>query len=157
MPDKTVQDYALYRLEKSADDLDTANIDFKANKYEAAANRAYYSIFHAIRSVLALDKVDFSKHSGVLGYFTKEYFATERFDKKYSAIIKKASVVRNSGDYDDFYTTSREEAEDIITQAADFCQVVREHVNMRLGQQTDEAEQPDEEPDELPEQGIQLM
>ena len=41
--------------------------------YEAAANRSYYSIFHSMRAILALDGVDYKKHSGVIQYFQKEY------------------------------------------------------------------------------------
>ena len=37
--------------------------------YRSANNRAYYSIFHAIRSVLALDGFDSKKHSGVISEF----------------------------------------------------------------------------------------
>lgn len=44
--------------------------------YKGAANRSYYAIFHTMRSVLALDQIDFSKHSGVSAYFRKEYIKT---------------------------------------------------------------------------------
>jgi len=52
MSDSFVRDYSLRRLEKSIDDLDTANITFTAGKYNAAMNRAYYAVYHAIRAVL---------------------------------------------------------------------------------------------------------
>lgn len=40
---------------------------------KTANNRAYYSIFHAMRAILALDEVDFKKHSGVIAYFRENY------------------------------------------------------------------------------------
>jgi len=136
MPDRSIRDYALYRLEKAADELDTAQIDFNAGKYNAAANRAYYAIFHAIRSVLALDEKEFSKHSGTLGYFSKEYLATETVNRRFSAVIKKASAVRNAGDYDDFYEVEREEAAELIEKAAEFHQELVGYVSLRLDGQT---------------------
>jgi len=104
-----------------------------AGKYNAAVNRAYYAIFHVIRAVLALDGVDFKKHSGVLSYFNKEYLATDRFDRKYSVIIKKASVIRNAGDYSDFFDTCQEEAEDIVQKAAEFHEVIKQYVTLQIG------------------------
>ena len=73
MLDEISLDLARYRLDRSADDLDAARITLAAGKYNASANRAYYSIFHAMRAVLALDKKDFSKHSAAISFFSKEY------------------------------------------------------------------------------------
>lgn len=36
-------------------------------------------MFSAIKAILALDKVDFSKHAGVIAYFQKEYVKTGKF------------------------------------------------------------------------------
>jgi len=72
MLDETSRELSKYRLSRSADDLDAANILLLAGKDNAATNRAYYSIFHAIRAVLALDRKDFSKHSAVISFFSKD-------------------------------------------------------------------------------------
>ncbi|MCI9487788.1 MAG: HEPN domain-containing protein [Lachnospiraceae bacterium] len=45
--------------------------------FKGAANRSHYAIFHCMRSVPALEGVDFSKHSGVSAYFCKQYIKTE--------------------------------------------------------------------------------
>jgi len=44
--------------------------------YASANNRAYYSIFHAMRAVLALEQKDFKKHSAVIAQFTQSYLKT---------------------------------------------------------------------------------
>ena len=54
------EDFARYRLEKAKKCLDTAEICLRAYDYEAATNRSYYAVFHSIRSILALDEVDFN-------------------------------------------------------------------------------------------------
>ena len=69
----SIKDLILYRLEKSKEDLESAEILFKKNKYTQSLNRSYYTIFHAIRALLALDKFDSRKHSGVVSYFIKNY------------------------------------------------------------------------------------
>lgn len=46
---------------------------YEAGRYKNALNRAYYSIFHAMRAVNALDGFDISKHSGVIAHFNQNY------------------------------------------------------------------------------------
>lgn len=88
-----------YRLERAEQTLQTAKIDKENGDYHSANNRAYYAIFHAIRSVLAIENVDFKKHSSVLGYFNKNYISTHVFDSKYGKIIKNAFEIRQDSDY----------------------------------------------------------
>lgn len=57
--------------------------------------------------ILALDKVDFSKHTGVIAYFQKEYIKTGKFDKEYSKYISSAFQIRNNCDYADFVRPKR--------------------------------------------------
>ena len=77
----TVSGFAKYRLERAKQDLSDAEFSYKHKRYLNANNRAYYSIFHAIKSVLALERVDFKRHKDVLAYFNQHYIKTERFPK----------------------------------------------------------------------------
>lgn len=62
-------DLARYRFEKATEDCHASGELLKLNLYKQSMNRSYYAIFHAVRSLLALDGVDFKKHSQVIGYF----------------------------------------------------------------------------------------
>ena len=62
----TVSGFAKYRLERAKQDLSDAEFSYKHKRYLNANNRAYYSIFHAIKAVLALERVDFKRHKDVL-------------------------------------------------------------------------------------------
>ena len=53
-----------YRLEKSKECLKSAKALRDIGDYQGAANRSYYAIYHAFRSILALDGVEFKRHSG---------------------------------------------------------------------------------------------
>lgn len=70
-----------YRLEKAQKCLSSARLLVKTEDYCGAANRSYYSIFHSVRSILALDGVDFSKHAGVMSYFQKIMLSLEYLTK----------------------------------------------------------------------------
>ena len=85
--------------------------------------------FYAMRAVLALDEVDFKKHSGVIQYFQREYIKTGIFEKSCSTVIMSASEIRNASDYDDFYLASAEEAQEQIDNAVAFAGVIEEYLN----------------------------
>lgn len=111
---------ALYRLERAKELIDDSRKLFESGSYKSSNNRAYYAIFYAMRAVLALDEVDFKKHSGVIQYFQRNYIKTGILNKSYSDIIMDSSEIRNSSDYDDFYLASREEAIEQIEGAEKF-------------------------------------
>ncbi len=104
---------------------------FENRRYKNALNRAYYSIFHGIRSVCALDGFDSSKHSGVIAYFNQNYVKTNIFPKELSKIIRYASESREKADYLDFYVASKEEAEKQIARAKNFSEYIRKYLSER--------------------------
>lgn len=77
-----------------------------------------------MRSVLALDGVDFKKHSAVISYFNQHYVATDLFDRSYGAKFANAFTVRNHSDYDDFYLFSADETLALMADAEQFLQDV---------------------------------
>jgi len=96
------KDMSNYRYEQAKQCLKSARTLIDSNDYKGAANRSYYAVFHAMRSVLALQNVDFGKHSAVISYFRKEYIKTGVFVVELSDIIENLFTVRNKCDYDDF-------------------------------------------------------
>ena len=78
----TFADVARYKWEQAKDDLETAEILLEAGKYKAANNRAYYSCYHAIDAVLAMEPIAFKKHKDTLGYFNKNYVNKEIFPRE---------------------------------------------------------------------------
>ena len=59
---------AKYRLERAKESLEDAKLLYNNNSLLAANNRAYYSIFHAIKAVLSLERKDFKRHKDVIAY-----------------------------------------------------------------------------------------
>lgn len=53
--ERSVTDLAKYRFECCQEALEDARIMYEAGRYKNALNRAYYSIFHGMRAVNALD------------------------------------------------------------------------------------------------------
>ena len=124
----SVIDLSKYRYETAKDDLDTAKVMFRAEKYKAAINRSYYAIFHALRSVTALDGFDSSKHSGVIAYFNKNYVATGIFDREIGRNLARLKQKREQSDYDDFFIASKEEAQKQFDNAESIVAAIIEYM-----------------------------
>lgn len=117
-----------YRLDNAKEKLESAKVLLEAGKYRDSIGRSYYAIFTAVRAVLAYDKVDFSKHSGVISYFQKEYIKTGKFDVKYSRYLQTAFQIRNSCDYDDFFIASKKDAEEQYDRAEEFFHIIQNYL-----------------------------
>lgn len=129
MEKKTSIEFALYRLDRAKQEQATAELLYKENKLLAANNRAYYSIFYAIRAVLAMDKVDFKRHKDVLAYFNKNFVKTEIFPRQIGRKIVLASKVREDSDYDEEYEPSSETTALQIETAKELIKLVEKFLN----------------------------
>lgn len=117
-----------YRLASASEKLESAKLLLDANLYKDSVGRSYYAIFTAIRALLAVREVDFSKHAGVIAYFQREYIKTEIFDKKYSKYLQQAFQIRNSCDYDDFFLVSKQDAEEQYERAKEIFTVIQMYI-----------------------------
>ena len=119
------------RLEHADECISAAKSLLESENYKSAANRAYYTVFHAMRAVLAFDKIDMKHHSGIIAEFRRLYIKTGIFDAELSKIISVLSDSRNDSDYDDFYIVSKEEVAEQIKNAEYFLVKIKEFANTK--------------------------
>ena len=120
MDEKTKRLMIEYRLEKAHTDLNAAKMNFDAGFYDTSANRSYYAIFHAARTVLMLNGQDYKKHSGVIAFFNRDFIKTEILERKLGKILRDAFEIRTDCDYEDFYVVAKEDVEQQIKNAEYF-------------------------------------
>lgn len=115
-------------MDSAREKLDSAKILLDNGNLKDSIGRSYYAMFTSIRALLARDGVDFSKHTGVIAYFQKEYIKTGILDVKYSKYISLAFQVRNNADYADFYIVSKSDADEQYNKAEEFYQMIRNYL-----------------------------
>ena len=125
---QVTKDLSVYRLQRAEEDLRSAQSNFEAGELRTAINRAYYSIFHSLRAVLALDEYDSKKHSGIISEFRLRYVKTGIFQDDISDMIGKAFKIRNKSDYDDMYIVSRDDTKEQIENAKQVIGRVQEYM-----------------------------
>ena len=129
MSPKISRELVMHRLEKAKNEWSDAKLLYSNKSYLSANNRAYYSIFHSIRAVLALEPIDFKKHKDVLAYFNKNYVNTEIFPRVMGKRITQANRIREDSDYDDEYVAKPEATEAQIATAEDLIELVEKYIN----------------------------
>ena len=132
MDNKEVESLVRYRLEQSKENFEEAEALFNINKYKGASNRAYYSIFHAIKAILALEQADFKKHSSVIAYFNKEYVSKNIFSRELGKRVNEARFFREKSDYVDFYIINKEECKEQGETAKLMIESAERYINDKL-------------------------
>lgn len=129
---ETRRDLSRYRLEQAEQCLKSAKILLDSHDYKGAANRSYYCVFHCMRSIIALEGMDFKKHSGLIAYFRKEYIKTGKLDVSLSDIITDVFQIRTESDYDDYYVVDKTEVEEQIKNAEYFMQQTKKYLEKSM-------------------------
>lgn len=93
-----------------------------------------------MQSIMPIDTVfghegkAFKRHKDTLGYFNKNYVATNIFPRELGRKIIKAEEIRHASDYDTFYIASKEvtlqqieTAEQLVTLVADYYEAHKEN------------------------------
>ncbi|GFP32177.1 hypothetical protein HKBW3S42_00482, partial [Candidatus Hakubella thermalkaliphila] len=82
-----------------------------------AVNRAYYSVFYAMRAFLATVNKDSSKHSGVMSLFNQHFIKTGIVSEISFKSTQALMDLRHEGDYQDFAKITEEEAKGAVETA----------------------------------------
>ena len=125
---ETERDLSNHRLTQAEQCLKDAKSLYAENSYKGAVNRAYYCVFHSIRSILALMRVDFKSHKAIMSYFREHYIKTGVLDTRLSRILGDLFLARTESDYDDFYTIEKEETAKQIENAELFMEQVKAYL-----------------------------
>lgn len=102
---------ANHYIAKARDRYDDGLVLKNMNRYESAANRLYYALFHATNAVLALKGAASNRHRGVKILFDMHYIKPCIMDRKYSKLYNTVLEVREDSDYEDFYVIDKAEVD----------------------------------------------
>ena len=117
------------RIERAVEFYDDAVVLYNQGRFRSAASRLYFSVFHAMRAVLALDGIDRKHHSGIISEFRRLYVKTGIFDRDASNIIASLSLMRHDSDYDDYIPIEKEDLDDMLPDAKKLIDSVREYLS----------------------------
>jgi len=93
-------------LTKSDEALNDARLTSDQGRWNAAANRLYYALFHAITALFVSDGIPVHSHNGMKIKFGQEYVLTGLTTDEEGKLLSKMETMRERADYDATFTAS---------------------------------------------------
>lgn len=115
-------------IEKAEKTFDDVLFCVHANKWETAANRLYYALFHAMSALLISDGHQVKSHRGVLVLFGEHYVRTEKFSKKDGALLSDLVIMRDNADYNCFFEADEEKLSPFIEPTQQLIEKIKQYI-----------------------------
>ena len=126
------RELALYRIQQADESLDEARFLFEGSKSpRSIINRAYYSMFYAILSLLVFEPFSSSKHAGVISYFNRHFIKRGVFSLELGRAVNKAFDLRQRGDYREQVNLTADQAEPFLDWARELIDSVKKYLESR--------------------------
>ena len=126
------RELALYRIQQADESLDEARFLFEGSKSpRSIINRAYYSMFYAILSLLVFESFSSSKHSGVISYFNRHFIKKEVFPLELGRAVNKAFDLRQRGDYREQANLTADQVEPFLDWARMLIDAIKKYLKNR--------------------------
>ena len=87
------------------------------NKWEAAANRLYYALFHSVSALLINGGLNVKSHRGILSLFGQHYVRTGIFSREDGSLLSDLVIMRDNADYNCFFDANEEKISPYIEPA----------------------------------------
>lgn len=95
--------------DKSVNTFDELESAIREEKWNMAANRMYYSVFHAVTALLVKDGHQVVSHRGTKGALGLHYVKTGLIDVEEARVFAQLATLRERADYDIIFTASHDE------------------------------------------------
>ena len=116
-------------LKKARDTFEEIGILTAANKWNGAANRLYYSVFHAITALLLHDGHSVNTHNGSHAIFHLHYIKTGIFPIEFGRLYNQLQTMREESDYNCVFDIDPDELKNRIEPARDLIEKIEELIN----------------------------
>ena len=102
--------------------------------WNAAANRLYYSVFHAVSALLIHDGIRIKSHKGAGVMLNQHYIQTNKISPELGKLYRRLELMREESDYNCFYNTSPEELKKELEPARELIKPIAKMVSAEVNQ-----------------------
>jgi len=115
-------------LDKALRTFDDAVFCANEGKWEAASNRFYYALFHAMSAMLIHDGYQVKSHRGILSMFGEHYIRTEIFSRKDGSLLSDLVLMRDNADYNCFFEADEEKLQPYIEPTRLLIEKIKQYI-----------------------------
>ena len=107
-------------LAKAHETFEEIEILRNASKWNGAANRVYYSAFHAVNALFINDGIQSARHKASHALFSLHYIKTGKLPADYGRLYNNLQTLREKSDYNCFYQVTEQDIADSVEQVKQF-------------------------------------
>ena len=86
-------------MEKAQKTFSDMELCAREKRWETAANRLYYALFHAVIALLVNDGHLLKSHRGMMSLFGRHYVRTAIFSRADGSLLSDLVIMRDNADY----------------------------------------------------------
>ncbi len=118
----------MLELEKAEKTLIQLDVQLQAQLWEMAANRLYYSLFHAVSALLISDHHEVGTHRGAVNKFSLYYVKEGAFTKEEGRLYSRLQRLREDGDYNCSIDVEQDEVEEKIEPTRQLIEKIKRYI-----------------------------
>lgn len=123
--------YVKYRLEKSEETLEVAELLIENEKWNSAINRLYYSCFYAVTGLLVMSGIENVKsHSGVKSQFFLNFIKNHKIELELGKLYGDLFDWRQKGDYGDFFDFEEKDVRPLLSSVRALLNSIRKEIEI---------------------------
>ena len=107
-------------LTLAQEELETADLLWKNDRYRACISRSYYAMYHATQALLSLKYLNTKTNKGIIQMFGQHFIKTGIFPIELARALSDAYDMRRLSDYEETIFLSSEQSEIILNSARSF-------------------------------------
>lgn len=116
-------------FEKAVRFFEQAEKNAAIGEWDVVANRLYYSLFHAVSSLLIHDGHQVGSHKGAVMMFGQYYVRTGVFSAEEGRFYSQLQTMREKADYNALWQSSEESIKPVIAPVQLFIAKIKTHIS----------------------------
>jgi uncharacterized protein (UPF0332 family) len=113
-------DYMSYRIEKSDELFQDAELLYNNRRWRSCVNRLYYSSFQLVSAIMSKHGVETKSHNGLKTNFYQYYIKTNVMNSDFGRLYSQLMDWRQESDYAEFVEFSEEDVAPLMIQVKEF-------------------------------------
>jgi len=113
-------------MKKAQETYEEIQILIEAKKWNGAANRLYYAVFHAVNALLIREGLEINRHKSSHALFSLHYIKTGKLPAEFGRLYNNLQTMREKSDYNCFYNVTEAEIAEGIELAGKFIAAAKE-------------------------------
>ncbi len=122
------EQYIRYRIQKSEETFEVAELLVANQKWNSAINRLYYSAYYAVSRLLVKSEIETKTHTGVKTQFFLNFIKTGKIEAHLGKLYSDLFDWRQKGDYGDFFDFTEEDVTSIIDPTRELIIAVKKEI-----------------------------